>query len=195
MSGAVVDATACAGGLGVCAWAPFAGALEEAGALVGGGDQSCVPHVEGLEKAVVEKRGIGFACGGGEGVSEEIEADVGVEGGGAGRRFEALIGKPVPAVFVIGEGEVGSFAGVGGDFAGQAGGVCGEIEEGDGVGVEFWNELPLGGVALEGVVEFDFAVGDEAGEQVGGEELRRGSRDGSRSWRRGFWLLPGAVSP
>ena len=74
--------------------------------MLGGGEEGGVAHVERVEGALGEERGVLLVRGGLEGVAEEIEGDVGVERGGAGSGAEALVGQPVPAGAVVGEGEV-----------------------------------------------------------------------------------------
>ena len=129
VGGGGVDACAGDGVLGVGAGAFVVRALKEAVALRGIGCEAGFGHAKGRGGALGEEGGVGLAGGLLESVAEEIEADVGVEGLGAGRIAEALRAQPVPAVGVAGKGEVrGVFsARCAADFAGKAGGVGCEV--------------------------------------------------------------------
>ena len=172
--------------MGVGAGALVFDGLEQAGALIGGGDKRGIPHVERLEKTVMQQAGVAGVGGGGQGVAEQIVADVGVDGRCAGGGCELLFRQPGPAVGTVGEGEVGRFGRIGADFARQAGGVGSQIEQCDvgSVGA-LWDFAVRRGVFQEWIGEGEIAFGDELREQVGGEDFGDGAEAdfGAGVWR------------
>ena len=131
--------------------------MSRLAALLGGGEEGGVGHMERIEGAFGEKRGIWPVGGGLEGVAEEIEPDVGVESGGSGSSAEMLVGQPAPAGAAVGEGEVRRAAS--GALPSSRGrpevwvARSGERDGVDAVGYEGVG----GGVELERVVEADGA--------------------------------------
>ena len=86
-----------------------------------------VAHAERVESLLSEKRSVLFVSCRLKSVAEEVEGDVRVECGGAGRAAETLVGEPAPAGGVVGEGEVRRAASRSAQFTREAGGVCRKI--------------------------------------------------------------------
>ncbi len=109
-------------------------------------------------------------CGGLEGVAEEVEGNIRVEGGGTGSAVETLVWQPVPAVAVVGEGEVRRFGRSVAQFSWEAGCVRREIGQCDGLAAFGYNGAGWS-EALERIVEAHGLVRDEFGEDVGSKDL------------------------
>ena len=90
-------------------------------------------HVKWVERALRKKRRILFVCGRLEGIAEEVEGNIRVEGGGTGSAAETLVWQPSPAGAIVGEGEVRGPARCIAQFSWEAGCVGGEIGKGDGL--------------------------------------------------------------
>jgi hypothetical protein len=109
-------------------------------------------------------------CGGLKGVAKKIECNIRVEGGGAGGAMETLVWQPVPAGAVIGEGEVWCPPRRIAQFTREAGCVCREIGERDGLN-SFGHNGVRGSKSLERIAKVYGLVRDEFGEDVGGKDL------------------------
>src|SRR5260370_16561475 len=75
-------------------------------ALLSVGKERRVLHMERVESALGKKCRVLLVCSGLEGIAEEIERHIRVEGGGTGSAAETLVLQPAPAGAVVGEGEV-----------------------------------------------------------------------------------------
>ena len=109
--GSGVDTAAGARGQRFRARAFFFYRLHEAGALLFAGHESCIPHVQRLQKGFMQKLSVAFAGSGGEGIAKEIEADVRVKRSGSRVGGEFLLWQPGPASGVVGECKVRHFGG------------------------------------------------------------------------------------
>ncbi len=116
----------------VSASALIPGSDEEASTLAGGRGHRRIPQAKRFRDALGKELRVGLAGGGGQAVPEQIEPNVGIMCGGAGRKAQAIARKPLPAKAVIGKREMAAIALGIGDFAREAGGVRGQVEQGDG---------------------------------------------------------------
>lgn len=82
-------ASGCGLGLGACSF--VVGAGEQMAALFLAWKERRVLHVEWVEGALRKKGCVLFVCGGLEGIAEEVEGDIRVEGGGTGSAAETLV--------------------------------------------------------------------------------------------------------
>ena len=71
-----VEAGASGGGLGGGAGSFIVDADQQVAALLGGGEEGCVLHVERVEGALGQQRGVLLVRGGLERIAEEVEGDV-----------------------------------------------------------------------------------------------------------------------
>ena len=78
-------------------------------------------------------------CGGLKGVAEKVEGNVRVDGSAAWSAAEALIRQPTPASSVVGKGEMRCAAKRITHFTWEAGCVCCQIRESDGLAMSGHN--------------------------------------------------------
>jgi hypothetical protein len=104
------------GGRGVQSGASGSGFSHGAGSFVVGADEQTaalllawkecrVLHAKRVESALRKKGRILLVCGGLEGIAEEVEGDIRVEGGGTGSAAKTLVWQPSPAGAIVREGE------------------------------------------------------------------------------------------
>ncbi len=150
----------------------------EAGALEFIEIDACVIHAEGREDATAEERFVANGGSANEGAGEEGDAEVGVFVEFAGVAGELVGGEERHGlrVGIAGVGEGGIFVGAGwGEVerqVGEAGGMSGEVEQGDLFAAV---RRDIGQVHGDGVGEGDFAVGDHGLEDEGGEGAGEGA--------------------
>jgi hypothetical protein len=165
-----VEAGTPSGGLSGGAGPFVAGADEKMAALLSIGKESRVPHVERAESALGKKGGVLLVRGGLEGVAEEVESKIRVDGGATGSAAETLVWQPAPAGAIVGEGEGRRpWRGIA-QFSWEAGCVCRKIRERDGHGA-FGHKRAGWSKALERIVEPHGLVRDEFGEDVSGKDF------------------------
>jgi hypothetical protein len=165
-----VEAGASGGGLGGDAGSIRVGADQQMSALLSVGKERRVLHMQRVECALGKKCGVLLVCSGLEGIAEEIERHIRVEGGGTGSAAETLVLQPAPAGAVVGEGEVRRIGRSVSQFPRETGCMCRQISERDGTDA-FGHNSARRGIALERIVEPHGLVRDEFGENVGGKNL------------------------
>ena len=146
------------------------GADQQMFALLSIGKERRVLHMERVESALGKKCGVLLVCSRLEGIAEEIERHIRVEGGGAGSAAETLVLQPAPPGAVVGEGEVGRIGRSVSQFSRETGCVCRQISERDGTDA-FGHNSARRSIALERIVEPQGLVRDEFSENVGGKDL------------------------
>ncbi|MCU1248272.1 MAG: hypothetical protein JWQ49_1301 [Edaphobacter sp.] len=146
------------------------GADQQMSALLRVGKERRVLHMERVESAIGKKCGVLLVCSGLEGIAEEIERHIRVEGGGTGSAAETLVFQPAPAGAVVGEGEVRRIGRSVSQFSRETGCVCRHIGERDGADA-FGHNNARRGIALKRIVEPQSLVRSEFSEDVGGEDL------------------------
>ena len=105
-----------------------------------------------------------------EGIAEEVERHIRVEGGGTRSTAETFVLQPAPPGAGVGEGEVRRIGRSIAQFTWEAGCVCSEIGERYGLDA-FGHDRATWSEALERIVEAHGLVRDEFAEDVGGEDL------------------------
>ena len=107
------------------------GADEEASTLAGSGAQRRIPQPKRFCDSVGEELRVGLAGRSGQRVREQVEPDVGIVGGGSGKKAQTIAREPFPAKVIVGKREVAAIARGIGDFAGEASSVRGQIAQCD----------------------------------------------------------------
>ncbi len=154
----------------------FLTADEEASTLTGSGAQRRVPQPKRFADSVGEELRVGLAGSSAQGVREQVEPDVGIMCGGSGKKAQAIAREPLPAKVVVGKREVAGVARWIGDFAGEAGGVRGQIAQCDRAAAKAMNCAVrhgdiMGGELLQGVGEGYLSTRDQLHQQVRGHDF------------------------
>ena len=158
------------GGLSRGAGPFIVGTAEQMAALLSVGKESRVLHMKRVESALGKKGWVLLLCGGLEGVAEEVESKIRVDGDATGSAAETLVLQPAPAGAIVGEGEVRRPGRGIAQFPREAGCMRRKISERDGRDA-FGHKRVGWSKALERIVKPHGLVRDELGEYVGGKDL------------------------